>query len=98
VNLALQLTLTCSVCEQNLDSEKRRATLITANLFGAGLFAVCPCCGQRPANDTWAYRRRAREHMAGERPGERPGLKLYARRAGSTFQWVYREARREGAR
>jgi hypothetical protein len=94
MKLALQQAMTCFVCERNLDHEKRRNTLIEARLFGARPFAVCPCCGQRPTNDTASYRRRAREYLAGEPPPQRPGLKLYARRANGGFRWVYREARR----
>lgn len=94
MRLALLQSLTCEVCEQNLDDRRRFVTQINANLFGAAAYAVCPCCGQEVENQTGAYRRRAREHLAGERPDERPGLTLYARRGKDGFQWVYREARR----
>jgi hypothetical protein len=63
MKLALQQAMTCFVCERNLDHEKRRNTLIEARLFGARPFAVCPCCGQRPTNDTASYRRRARSRI-----------------------------------
>jgi len=96
MRLALLQSLTCEVCDQNLDDRRRHTTRIATKLFGAAAYAVCPCCGQEvaPQHQTGAYRRRAREHLAGERPAERPGLTLYARRGKDGFQWVYREARR----
>lgn len=95
MTLSLQLchSLACDVCEQNRDEEAARAVAIDTTLFGAVHYAICPCCSQRaPHQFDRAYRQRVREFLAGERPEERPGLRLYARRSSNgEFRWVYRE-------
>lgn len=87
MGMSLRLQLNCIVCEHPHDDKA-----VEVALFGAVPFALCPRCHMK-ASDPFdvAYRRRAREFLAGERPPEREGFKLYARRQAGGCVWIYRE-------
>lgn|SRR5574341_769635 len=83
----------CPICEQPAGPQAPAPVRVSTE--------VCPRCGREPRRFyDRAYRRRAREFMAGPRPPARPGLDLHARRIwsgrGASYQWIYKERVNEG--
>ncbi len=65
LGLHISLAMTCKVCQEIVDDEKRSTTAVIAALFGAAPFSICPACGQEPANHhDQNYRRRVKRFIA----------------------------------
>lgn len=97
--MELRLAFDCAVCEQMRIEDAVDEARVEAAIFDAVGFSICPACQMkvsRPFDP--AYRRRCREHMAGERPDDRDGFTLYARRnSNGEYHWVYKEVTRANA-
>ena len=67
--MALQLRLAqcmeCRCCRQLIFEERQEATLVTAALYGAKAYAVCPQCGQETGSGAKDrnFRARARRYV-----------------------------------
>jgi len=62
LGFSLSCSLICRCCRNLIDSERQREAAVTAMLFGATRYAVCPSCKQEVPREQWdrAYKARWR--------------------------------------